>query len=177
MATRKRKKKNALPPSSPKRTKAEVDPTILPKVLAVLGVGAGRKAASAQAGIRSETLRQYESIGEKAWTKREAAILEEREIDLSDRETLFADFYQELREAETGVEVYLLGQMNKAAKKDWKAADKLLEKLYPKKYGRHIDINARVSGDFTTTVDLSKLSADDLWKLKEIREKAAVEEE
>lgn len=160
--------------SSSKRTKAEIDPTLLPRILAVLGVGAGRKAACEQVGIAVETLRDYERIGKAACEKREAAVLAEEEVTLDAREMLFARFYDDLRSAESNTKVYLLGLLQRAAKADWKSGAWLLERLYPSEFGKRseVDLRAELSGRVSHDVDLSKLDEDELWVLRGLTDKA-----
>lgn len=155
-----------------RRTKAELDPELLPTVLTVVKLGAGREAAAAQAGISAETLRSYERIGAEAWRRREEALLEEREPDLSKRDAMFAQFFEDLRKAESGTKSYLLGQIQKASSGDWRAGAWLLEKMYPREFGPKVDVNARLSGSVSTgPQDLSKLSDEELWQLRSIQKK------
>lgn len=159
-----------------RRTKAELDPTILEKVVTVLKLGAGRTVAAEQAGISDETLRQYIRIGAAAWRKREDALLEGRVADLSAREVLFADFYDRTRAAESHVKTYALGLIQKAGSGDWKAAAWLLERLYPETFGRRVDVKAEHSGTIRgAPADLSKLSDDELWELRRIQRKLSEE--
>jgi len=154
-----------------RRTKAELDPGILEKVLTVIAVGAGRKAAAQQAGISEETLRAYERMGRDAWGRREAALLEGVDPELDPRDRLFADFFERLQKAESKTKVYLLGVLQKASGGDWRAGAWLLERLYPGDYGPRVDVNAKHSGELTQRLDLSKLSDDDLWRLRQIQKK------
>lgn len=121
------------------KTKAETDQTLLPRLLAVIAVGAGRNAAAAQAGISAETLRRYEKLGAEAVAKREA------DEQLTERDLFWADFHDQLLKAETSVKVYALGLIKRAAAGDpeskragdWRAAAWLLERLYPREFGKH----------------------------------------
>lgn len=169
-----------------RRTKAELDPELLGKVLAVVAVGAGRKAAAQQAGISEDTLRSYERIGAAAWERREKALLEDEEIELSSREALFADFFEKLQRAESNNRVYLLDLVKRAAGTpgkdgapatpgDWRAGAWLLERLYPADFGQKVDVNAKHSGELTQRVDLSKLSEEELFYLRKIQKKLTEE--
>lgn len=164
-----------------KRTKAELDPTILDKVVAVLSVGAGRQAASAQAGISDETLRFYEQLGMKAWSKLERAFAEDSDVVLTDREVLFADFHDRVRKADTNIKTYMLEVIQKAAGTkdkpgDWKAGAWLVEKLYPLEFGSRMKIQAEVSGSVATRPDLTRLTSKELWQFKQLLAKTKKED-
>ncbi len=146
-----------------RRSKAEIDPSILEKVLAVIAVGAGRGVASAQAGISRDTLRMYEHWGRDAWAKREAG-----EEKLTPREVLFAAFFERLKKAETSTETYMLGLLQKAASGDWKAGAWLLEKLHPKRYGARVELEH--SGSIEKR-DLSNLTVEELFQLRDLTKK------
>ena len=89
---------------------------------------------------------------------------------LTPREALFADFSERLAIAETNTRHGMLKLIGKAAEGDWRAGAWLLEKLYPKDFGRTLldvemtaDVSARVG------VDMSRLTTDDLKALKAIQ--------
>lgn len=147
-----------------KKTKLEMKPGIAVRLLEVLETGAGRVASAAEAGITDDTIRHWEQRGFEAWTKRL------RDETLNDRERTFADFYEQLRRAEAKPKTHMLGLIHKAAEGDWHAAAWLLEKLFPKEFGKAIDIRAKVEGEVTAKHDLSRLSLKQLKALKAIQQ-------
>ncbi len=155
-----------------RRTKAELDPALLEKVLAVIAVGAGRSCAAAQAGISEETLRQYEMSGRAAWEKREAG---DEELDA--REILFAQFYEKLLKADTNTRAYMLGLITKAANGDWRAGAWLLEKLYPKDFSDRLRLEGEMEIEVKGDLDLSRLSLEELRELKRLRAKMTAPED
>ncbi len=84
---------------------------------------------------------------------------------------MFADWYLELQKANDHVKVYCLRLLQKAAGGDWRAGAWLLEKLYPLEFGRHIDVSTHHQGSVEARIDLSKLTTEELWTLREIRRK------
>ncbi len=154
-----------------RRTKAELDPKILEKVLTIVAVGAGRNVAAAQAGISDETLRVYVLWGKAAWAKREAAMDGGKAVKLSKRDTFFADFYGRLVKAESTTQAYMLGLIQKAAHGDWRAGAWLLEKLHRREFGTHVELALEHSGSVETTHDLSRLTSEELMLLRELRRK------
>jgi hypothetical protein len=146
-------------------TKAELDPTIIETVLEILEVGAGRTVAAAQAGISDETIRNYEKRGLRAWKKRESGE------ELTGRELFFADFYQRLRKAETKAKADYLRKIAKHGNRDWKALAWLLERLFPKDFGKHVDVGLQHSGSIESRHDLSKLTTEELMLLRDLKKK------
>ena len=146
-----------------KRTRAEIDPTILKTVLDVLSLGVGKRDAAITAGISHETLYTYLERGKAAWEKDE----DER----TERDQFWADFYIKVEQAQTKPKVYLLGMLQKAAHGDWKAGAWLLEKLFPKEFSPKLDISANVESKHVVTHDLAKLSGEELLQLKALRDK------
>jgi len=160
-----------------KRTKAEIDPSILETALSVLAVGASRQVAAAQAGISKVTLWSYENRGREAWEKREAGIEAGVEVELSESEAFFAEFYARVRKAESTTQAYMLGLIQKAANGDWRAGAWVLEKLYPAEFGKRLEVHAEHSGTVSASVDLSKLSEDELFELRKLRRKISPDAE
>jgi hypothetical protein len=131
------------PPRQPKRTRLETDAEVRPALLAVLRVGAGKETACAQAGVSESSLRSWIETGRLAWQRRDGGN------ELDERESFFADFYDEVRKAETHTRNYVLGLIQKAADGDWKAGAWLAEKLYPKDYGYGIRVDFKVDEELS----------------------------
>lgn len=134
-------------PKRKRRTKAELDPILLDKLVAIISLGITKKDACASVGIHRDTLHQWERWGEAG-------------------KEPFAEWLPKLRAAQVETKVYMLGLMQKAASGDWRAGAWLLEKLYPKEYGRLLQIEAEVEN---VGFDLSGLSDRDLRDLKRLR--------
>ena len=153
-----------------RRSKAELDPSILTRILDVISVGAGKKAAAAQVSISEETLRCYEKWGADAVAVREAALERGEEPVLNERERLFADFHDGMEAAQSHTRVYMLGLIQKAAKLDWRAGAFLLEKICPEDFGPRAEI--KHSGEVTSKIiDYSKLTESELFQLRALRAK------
>ena len=149
---------------STRRTKAELDPSILGKIIAIVSVGAGKDVAAAQAGVSSEALYQYVDLGRSAHER----IAETPDEPWSERERVFGEFYSRFQKAETHQKAYMLGIITKASAGDWRAGAWILEKLYPSEYGSRVKIEADVQVK-ATPPDLSKLSVEQLRALREIQ--------
>ncbi len=146
-----------------RRTRAELDPKVLDRILTVLRVGGSKALAAAQAGVSHETLRQYEMRGEKA-----LAIAPEARTS---EEELFAGFYGDLLVAQGDMESSILDTLKRAMKDDWRAGAWLAEKLFPKRYGSRAELAVEHSGSIDSARDLSKLSDEDLLVLRDLRKK------
>jgi 3-mercaptopyruvate sulfurtransferase SseA len=63
------------------------------------------------------------------------------------RDAIFRKFYETIEKAKLAREITYLERIDKATKKDWRAAAFLLEKLYPEKYAkRAIEAKVQHSG-------------------------------
>ena len=159
----------ALPPR--KRNYLELDETIAPVVLAVVRVGAGKRAAAAQAGVHRETVRRWEREGRAALARAHAGE------ELSERDQRLARFAIDLEAAKENPRVYLLGLIRKAARGDWRAGAWLLERMFPDEFGPHVLLRKMTEKPEGPRVDLSKLSTSELMELRRLRAKASVPED
>lgn len=136
-----------VPAKRKRRTKAELDPSILGKLTAIVSVGGSKQDAASYCRITYETFRQYEARGRRG-------------------EEPFASWLLELKAAQITTKVYMLGLIQKAAKGDWKAGAFLLQKLYRAQFGSTLKLEADLD---VSGLDLSKLSVKDLLELKRLR--------
>jgi hypothetical protein len=160
MARKKTPKKKT---SRKRRTKAELDPALVEKLLVAIKAGAGKRSAAAHCGISERTIHTYEALGRKALTKPEA--------DRTERDQLFADFVLRLDEAQEDLRITMLQTLQKAAGKDWRAGAWLLEKVFPKDYGNRVEVGLEHSGQVEVKRDLSKLTVEELFQLRELTKK------
>lgn len=133
-----------------RRTKAELDPALLDKIVTLISVGVSKTDAAQACGIRRQTIRNYELRGAAG-------------------EEPFATWIVELSKAQMNTKVYVLTLLQKAAKNDWKAGAWLLEKLHPKEFGKRVELEH--SGKVEQKHDLSKLTREELMTLRNLKKK------
>lgn len=129
------------------------------KIVAALKGGAFRKVASAWAGISERTMREWMALGKAKPT------------------SPYGAFRRNVIEAETGAEIFVGGVAFKGASSDPEYALRYMAIRWRKRWNpRH---QVTVSGDpraplqVESSIDLSRLSDDDLDKLEAITTKAA----
>ncbi len=152
-----------------RRTKAELDPELVGKLIAALKVGAGKKAAARACGIAEKTIHTYEGIGR--------AALEKPEEDRTEREALMADFVRQLDAAQEDLRIHLLTELKRQAKGDWRAGAWLLEKVFPKEYGKRVELDHSGGVDVNVRKDLSKLTVEELFQLRDLTKKIEGEDD
>lgn len=134
-----------------RRTKAEMDPSILQRIVDIISVGASKQDACDVVGIHFSTLREWELRGE-------------------DGQEPFVGFAADMEAARANKKTYLVGLLHKAADDDWKAGAWLLERRYPAEYGRRLGVAAEVEHK-AEPQDLSRLSVEELRQLSAIQAK------
>lgn len=132
----------------PRRTKAEIDPMILQRIVDIVSVGASKQDACNVVGISFVTLRKWELMGE-------------------DGKEPFAQFALDMKAAKARKKTYLIELLHKAAEDDWKAGGWLLERQYPAEYSKRVEVAAEVTEK--KGPDLTRLTTKQLCHLREIQ--------
>lgn len=90
---------------------------------------------------------------------------------------IYKEFLETIKSAEVTAEIRNVSLIQKAAKDDWKAAMTYLERRHPERWGRkdrtqtleHVGLNGGpIQTENKQTVDLSKMSAQELIQLESI---------
>ena len=98
------------------------DPKVIEALCSVLSSGATLAAACRKARISYRAVRNWVIAGESGDEK-------------------YVHFFQELKKAEADNEIELVKDVRIAAKTQWQAAAWLLERRYPKRYGRRNNVS------------------------------------
>jgi hypothetical protein len=135
---------------------SKADPVTLAKIVIAVGMGANKMQAARAASICDDTIRAWEKRGEAG-------------------EKPFAEFVDQLRDAEQAAKAHLLGVMADATQKGnekarWAAW--MLEKRWPKEFGSRARVDMNVQG----RVDLSRLTDAELEKLDQLVGKAETDD-
>lgn len=91
---------------------------------------------------------------------------------------IYHDFAAAIRQAEADAEVHAVALLRRAMPNDWRAALAYLERRYPNRWRRHTttELSGPGGGPIQTeTVDLSRLSTDELEQLHALYARASTD--
>lgn len=89
----------------------------------------------------------------------------------------YRKFAADLDEALGHVEVANIGRIARAGQDEWQANAWILERRFPDKYGRRTRVDGQIQVQAMPTLDVSKLTGDELQTLRELLVKAAPAQE
>ena len=107
---------------------SDLTPTLRDKFCALVEEGHWLRTAAAACNIDESTV--------YSWIRRGKA-----------GENPYAEFYDQLEQANAKVEQEALGKVRAAGKKQWKAAAWILERRFPERYGQTVRIEAKVRSE------------------------------
>lgn len=152
-----------------RRCRAKDEPETLSDLFSALRIGLDRSNASIHAGIHRTTLYNWIANGEAADRKRAAALRAGVEPDLTEDDVFWCEFLDRLHQAESDTRAKCLDRIHQAGEHEWRANAWLLERLYPKDYAAHSSQSVEMQGEIKSGPDLSKLTDEQLWQLREIQ--------
>ena len=109
----------------------KLTPEVEERLVHAISVGATYKDACACAGISYQTFLN--------WKKRAQRVMEQMEERGTEPEEItdqFVEFFDHIKKAQGEAAMGWLTTINKAARRDWKAAAWMLERRYPESYDR-----------------------------------------
>src|SRR5215213_8049104 len=106
----------------------KLTPEVEERLVHAISVGASFKDACAHARISFQTLQNWKKRARRAAEQAGEPGGESEDTDQ------FVEFLDRIKKAEADAAVGWLSTMNKAARRDWKAAAWMLERRYPESY-------------------------------------------
>jgi len=110
----------------------KLTPEVEERMVRAISVGAAYKDACAYAGISYQTFLNWKKRAQQSEARSDDGCDEPEETTRR-----FVEFFDRIKKAQGDAAMSWLATINKAAKRDWRAAAWALERRYPKSYDRN----------------------------------------